>query len=156
MVHPPLSARLTGMTITRRSRLYPALVNGFDQGPVVMLVLVGVRLGEITDRAVEGVGGSEVGRDGDAVAGPRVRAGERPPADPAVGHQVLRPHRADVERALAVVQLADVDVSPAALDAGHPVPPQEGVAGLLHESLTGHHTLALVAERRVVEEPFED
>src|SRR3954462_2245920 len=49
-----------------------------------------------------------------------------------------------------------MDVSPSALDARHPVPPEEDGARRLHESLTRHHTLALVAERRGLEESFED
>jgi len=54
--------------------------DGVRQRLVVVLVLVGVGLCELTERHVEGRTGAEVGRDRDAVPGAGVRAGECPPA----------------------------------------------------------------------------
>jgi hypothetical protein len=52
---------------------------GLERG-IVALVLVGVGFGEGGDRLVEPSGAAEIGGQGDAVAGPGVRAGQGPPA----------------------------------------------------------------------------
>src|SRR4051812_8568801 len=88
-----------------------AVVDGVAQRAEVALVAVGVDLGEGDERAVERVGRAEVGGDRDAVAGARVGARERPCAQRAVLAQLPGRHRADVDRALAVPELADVEVA---------------------------------------------
>src|SRR5215470_17486670 len=89
--------------------LDPAAGDRLGEGGVVALVLVGVCLGELHDRPVEGVGGAEVRRDGDPVAGTGVRAGQRPAADRRVQREPLGRHPGEIDRALAVPELAEVE-----------------------------------------------
>ena len=59
-----------------------------DEGGVIALVLIGVRLSEGRDRAVERVGGAKVAGDCGRVAGSGMGAGQRPGAQPGVQGQV--------------------------------------------------------------------
>ena len=54
-----------------------------DERLMIQLVLVGVALGEVGDRPVEPVALTEVGGDGDGVAGSGVGPSQGPSADPA-------------------------------------------------------------------------
>src|SRR4051794_40122129 len=123
----------------------PARRDGVDQGRVVPLVLVGVRLGELPDGDVEGPAVPEVGSQRHAVPGPGVRAGERPPADGAVRLQALGEQRLDLDGALPVAQLADVEVPVPAVDPDRVDPAEEDVADGLHQPLSDHDALPAVA-----------
>ena len=69
--------RRTGRSLLEAElRVHPADLDGGLQRRIVLLVLVGVRLGEPGDRPVEGVAGAEVARDRDAVARPYMGPGE--------------------------------------------------------------------------------
>jgi MFS family permease len=118
--------------------------DGGEEPVVVALVLVGVRDGEVRDGLVEHIRSAEIGGDRDAVPRPRVCPGERPPAQPGVHLHAPGLHRPDVQGELPVPELADVEVPRLAVEARHPLPAKEDVAGCLHEALTGHHSLALV------------
>src|SRR5688500_11281459 len=50
-------------------RFDSAVLRGLDEGVVVAAVLVGVLRGELRDRLIDVVAGTEVGRDGDGVTG---------------------------------------------------------------------------------------
>jgi hypothetical protein len=69
------------------------------QRPVIALVEIGVGGGELGDRPVESVALAEVGGDRNAVAGPSVRARQRPPACLRVAGKAVRQDRLDVGRA---------------------------------------------------------
>ena len=92
-------------------RLHPTPGHRVVQRLVVGLVLVGVTLGEGSDRPVEGVATAEVGRDRDPVARPCVGAGERPAAEATVGRQPRREQQRDVDCSLAIGRLAYVVVA---------------------------------------------
>src|SRR5438045_781169 len=78
---------------------------------VVALVLVRVRGRELEQRAVERVALAEVGRERDAVAGARVCAGEQEAADISVDLEAAWVDRVEVDRALPVPELAEVEVT---------------------------------------------
>ena len=59
----------------------PPVGDRCDERGVVALVLVGVGLGELDDRAVEGVALPQVGGDGQRVPGAGMRASQGPGAD---------------------------------------------------------------------------
>src|SRR4051794_1556493 len=102
-----------------------ALLFGLDEGVVVPVVLVGVGLGELDERLVEGVAGAEVGGDGDAVAGAGVSTNKRPGTEPGVDGHGAGVHGLDERGALPVTELADVEVALHAVVARVVVPTQE-------------------------------
>lgn len=118
-----------------------------DERPVIPLVLIGVPLGERLQRPVEGVTVAEVGRDGDAVAGPRVRPGQRRPAQLPEGTHAARHHQFGFHHALPIAQLAYVEVPALPVEPLDPLPAQEDVSRGLHQALARHHPLALVPVR---------
>src|SRR4051794_15946917 len=122
---------------------YPSGTDGVDECLVVLLVLVGVTLGEGHERAVEGVATAQVRGDGDTVARPRVGTGQRGAAQLAEGPHAGRHHRLGFGDALPVPQLPYVEVTSATVDPLDPLPAEEDVTGGLHEPLTGDHALAL-------------
>ena len=82
-------------------------------------------------------------------------ARERPAADSRVlGHRG-RVHRLDDRGALAVPQLADVEVALDAVDAGRAQPAEHDVAGGLHQPLALDDSLSVVGELAVAEERLE-
>src|SRR5580704_6972838 len=81
-----------------------------DHGLVVTLILIRVGGGEPRDGPVENIRATQVGGDGDAVAGPRVRPGQGPAAHPAIHLQPLRAQSGDLDGELPVPQLPDVEV----------------------------------------------
>src|SRR5881227_1061753 len=100
---------LTTLSVTEsRSQAWvsldPSLVDGGAERSVVVVVLIGVGLGELDERAVEAVALAEVRRDRDAVAAARVRTRQRPAAEFAVRGQAARDHPLDLRRSLPVLQ----------------------------------------------------
>src|SRR6185312_17188609 len=80
----------------------------------------------------------------DPVAGAGVRAGERPPAQLAVGDHAVGLHALDLGGALPVLQLADVEVAPVTLGRLlQAPPPEEDVARCLHHVLACHDALSV-------------
>ena len=73
-------------------------------------------------------------------------SGKRPAADAAVYLQPLRRQVLDVDRSLAVPELAYVEVSLLVVDPIRRQPPQENVARGLHQPLALDHPLAVVFE----------
>src|SRR3954463_12730552 len=138
-----------------RDSLQPAALDRVEKGAVVLLVLVRIRLGELGERAVEGVSAAEVGGDRDRVPGARVRACQDATAEPAVELHARRQHGLYLRRGLPVPELADVEVTTLAVDACAPQPAEEDVARRLHEALTLDDALALVAELALVRERLE-
>src|ERR1044072_8205364 len=122
---------------------YPSRTDGVDECLVVLLVLVGVALGEGHERSVEGVAPAQVRGDGDPVARPRVCAGQRGTAQLAEGPHSGRHHRLGFGDALPVPQLPYVELSSPPVDPLYPLPAEEDVTGGLHEPLAGDHALAL-------------
>src|SRR4051795_13392534 len=98
-------------------RLQLAAVDGARKLLVVGVILISVRLGEVAHRAIERLTLAEVGRDRDPVARPGVGPGQCPAAEPRVDVHGLRVHRLDLGRALAVPELADVEVALLAIGA---------------------------------------
>src|SRR3712207_5739581 len=117
---------------------------GSGQQAVVAGVHVGVLLGEVGDRFLEGGGGAQVAGDGDAVAGAGVGPREAPGAHLAVELQTRGPQLLDGQRALPVAQLSEVEVPFDAVDAGRALPAEEDVTRLLHQALACHHPLPLI------------
>src|SRR3954452_1473683 len=89
--------------------LDPAIGTRRPQRLVVALVLVGVGLGEGSNRLVEGVALAEVGGDRDAVAAAGVGVGQGGTADLGVGGEGGGVHALDLCRALLVPELAHVE-----------------------------------------------
>src|SRR3954454_16970462 len=111
------------------------------EGGVVELVLVGVALGEVGDRLVEGIALAHVGADRDPVAGPRVSPCQRPAADAGVDLEALWRQIVDVDRALPVPELADVEVPLLVVRPARGKPAEQDVARGLHEPLALHDAL---------------
>jgi len=114
---------------------------------VVELVLLGVADRELLDGPVETFARTQVARDHRGPAGPGVRPGQRPAAQPGVVGQLGRVHGRDVHRALHVAQLPDVVLL--RHRAIHPQaagPAEERVGRGLHQPLAVHHPLTLVLE----------
>ena len=133
----------------------PAGVHRLAQRVVVPLVLLGVGVGEVGDGAVEDVAGAQVRGDGDAVAGARVRARQHPGAHLGVGVPRALGHRRDVERPLAVPELAHVEVVGLAVEPGHAVPAEQDVADRLHQPLALDHAPPGVAEPAAPDEALQ-
>src|SRR6266487_3181503 len=91
-------------------RLHPACGNRVNKQAVIALVLIGVGDGEISDRAIESVTAAEVAGDQRGPAGPGMRAGQGPSAQPRVVAELAGIHQRDVHAALHVTQLAQVIV----------------------------------------------
>src|SRR5262245_48793975 len=89
----------------------PPVGHGLFECVVVPLVLVSIGLGESGDRSVEGRAGAQVGGEGDAVTGASVGSGQSPAAHPSITGETSGDHHVGVDRALPVLQLADVEVS---------------------------------------------
>jgi hypothetical protein len=135
---------------------YPPGFHRVDQGLIVTLVLVGVSGGEPRDGLVEDVRAAQVGRDGDPVAGPRVRPGQRPAAQRAVHLQPFRAKQGDLDGEFPVPQLPDVEVpGPPVQACLGALPAQEDVGRRLHQPLAGDHSLALVGILAGADEPAE-
>src|SRR4029077_19270632 len=73
-----------------------------------------------------------------------------------IGHRPRDPHLVDVDPALPVVQLANVEVMGLAIESLDPLPAEEDVACGLHETLAGHHPLAMVAVLALAQKSLED
>ena len=87
------------------------------------------------------------GRDGDAVAGACVGAGEGPAAQTARTRPSVGIAPSMFSRALPVGELAHVEVAGLPVDALRRLPAEEDVARRLHQALSVDHALALVLER---------
>src|SRR5438067_847502 len=122
---------------------------------MVLLVLVGVELGELSDRLVEGRTLAEVGGDGDAVTRASVRPGQRPSTYLRVDLQRRRAHHVDVGGGLGVPELSDVEVPGLTVDPFGPHPAEEDVAGGLHQSLALHDPSTVVVELALPDERLE-
>src|SRR3984885_13442820 len=114
---------------------------------IIPFVLIGISVGKGAHRSVARVPGAERGPDRARVPWACVSTSEGPAAQLAVAAEGVRVEHVDGSRALAVPQLANVEV---AVDAGDPLgwpdPPQHDVACRLHQSLALHHALAVVRE----------
>ena len=73
-------------------------------------------------------------------------SGQRPAADAPIDRQPLRRQVVDVDRALAVPELADVEVSLLIVKPERRKPAEEDVAGCLHQPLALDHPLTVVFE----------
>src|SRR3954454_13722551 len=94
----------------------PGLRRRNERG-VVALVQVGGGGGELRHGAVEDVALAEVGSDGEAVAGTRMRAGERPTARLRVKLEPPRQDRLEIDGGLPVPEMPDVEVALEAVEA---------------------------------------
>ena len=140
--------------LLRRLRGLPAVRIGSPRERlIVQLVLVGVALGEVGDRPVELVARTQVGGDGDRVAGAGMGPGQGPAADAGIEAEAGRDHRLDLDRALHVAQLAPVEVT-ADVDALGPA--QEDVAGGLHHPLPSNHPLAVLLVAALGQRALQD
>ncbi|CAM5494780.1 Enterobactin exporter EntS [Streptomyces avidinii] len=90
----------------------PPVGDGGGQQGVIGAGPVRVAEREARDGAVEGVAAPEVARNGDAVAGAGMGAGEGPAAERGVLAEHARAHGVDFGRPLHVAQLAAVEVPP--------------------------------------------
>src|SRR4051794_29272648 len=133
-----------------------AVLHRLRERPVVALVLVGVRSGEISDRTVEDVAPAEVGADRDAIAGSRVCAGQRPAARAGVDDEPAWRDSTEIERRLPVPELAHVEVALLLVEAALVADPaEEDVARGLHRPLAFDDALAVVCERAPAEVRLE-
>src|SRR5882757_5354301 len=112
--------------------LQAALLDGRLEVLEIGLVLVRVGLGEVAHRAIEGIPLAEVGGDRHPVAGASMRPRERPAAELSVQPHRRRSHPLHLGGALAVPELADVEVAADPLRSRRQ-PAEEDVAGGLHQ-----------------------
>src|ERR1700722_10554707 len=133
----------------------PPVGGGSLEGLIVALVLVGVGLGKRDNGIVECLAGSQVGGDGDPVAGAGVGPGQGPAAQPAVDRHGLGNHLVGVDRTLPVTQLTDVEVPLHPVDALDLVPPEKDVTRSLHQMLSGNHPFALILVLTGTHEPSQ-
>ena len=75
----------------------PAFADGRGVGPVIADVEVGVRLGQVGDRAIERILGAQIGRDRDGVPAPGVGSGQDPGAQTTVVGETPGVDRAEIE-----------------------------------------------------------
>src|SRR4051794_19777991 len=123
---------------------------------VVGLVLIGVRLGELAHRALEGVALAEIRGDRHPVTRPRMGTCQGPTAELRVLEHSLRGHRLDLRRALPVPELPDVVVVRLAVDALlDREPAEKDVARRLHQPLPLDDPPALLLERALPREALE-
>ena len=109
----------------------------------VLVVLIGVGAGEVGQRPVEHLARSQIGANGDRIARPSVGTGQGPGTHAGVDAEQVRgpwfPRRPTPSSPTAGACRSPG--SPSGLD---PLPPQEDVAGGLHELLALDHPLAVV------------
>src|SRR5436305_13516414 len=113
---------------------------GPHQGLVISLVLVGVRLREVGHCEIKLLTLSEVARDLNAIARPRVCSRQRPATHLGVGLHALRPHELQIERPLHILELPEVVVR-AVVGSN---PPEENVGGGLSLALADDDALTVV------------
>src|SRR5262245_52778356 len=121
-------------------RFQPAFAHGLHENLVVALVLISIGLGEVGDGFVEYVALAKVSADLCRLAGAGVRMRERPSAQLGILHHDATGESLDQHANLHVLQLPDIAVP--AFRAHRPA--KEEVAGRLHETVSIHHSLAMV------------
>src|SRR5215213_918212 len=121
--------------------------HAFTEPGVVALVLIGVQLGVGRHGVRKGVVLTEVRGDRHRIARASVGPSQGPAAQLAVGGHAGRHHPLDRGGTLHVLELADVEVPVLAVDPLGSLPPEEDVAGGLHEPLPRDDPLPLVAGR---------
>src|SRR5262245_11137878 len=120
--------------------------DGFEQPPVVLLVLPGVCGREVRDGVVEDLACAQVTGDHAGPPGPRVRSGERPATELAVVVKLERVHERDAHAAFHVTELAHVVLLAAgAIGVDATGPAEERIGGGLGQALADDNALALVA-----------
>ncbi len=82
--------------------------------------------------------------------------GERPAACTGEFLQLFGAKQGQVDRALAIPELAHVVVFPLAIQAGHPAPTEQHVAGGLYGTLALDDALAVLLEFALAQKAFED
>src|SRR6266446_1701674 len=100
----------------------PFVLDCFLEGRVVLLVLVGVGLGERHHGAIEAVALAEVGANRDAVARACVTPSQSPTAKPSPYLQGRHRKNGEVGRPLPVAELTDVIVAFLAVRLTYPIP----------------------------------
>src|SRR3989440_4621345 len=86
---------------------YPARMDCSNKSGVILPGLVGVRLGEGSNSALESITSPQVATDLSRVAGARMGSGESPATEPAIVDETLGIQTRDIHGQLHVSQLAD-------------------------------------------------
>ena len=123
---------------------------------MIAFVEIRIRGGELGDGMIEPVARAEVRIDGNPVPGTSVRARYRPTTGDRIGGEAAWRDRLDVDRALPIPELADVEVASSTIFVLGMNPTQEDVACGLHEPLAFDYTPAVLGKRASPEERLED
>src|SRR3954452_1957214 len=122
-------------------RFEPPVADRLHELVVVLLIAVGITLGEVGDRPLELVALAEIRGDRDRISRARVRACERPRARPPVERQLRDAVGLHLGGALHVAELPPVEVP---RDVESLRPAEEDVARRLHHPLTLDDSLSVV------------
>src|SRR3989440_4722929 len=130
---------------------YPARLDCGNKSGVILPGLVGVRLGEGSNSALEAIAFPQVATDLGRVAGARMGTGESPATEPAIVDETLGVQTRDIHGQLHISQLANIKV-----DGVRFRPPKEEITGGLHDVLPADDPLTMVGIRAGAQVTFED
>src|SRR5947209_8168186 len=128
----------------------PACLDCGNKSGVILPGLVGVRLGEGSNSALESIVSPQVATDLGRVAGARMGTGESPATEPAIVDETLGFQTRDIHGQLHISQLANIKV-----DGVRFRPPKEEITGGLHDMLSTDDPLTMARIGTGAEVTFE-
>src|SRR5256886_6111471 len=130
---------------------YSARLDCGNKSGVILPGLVGVRLGEDSNSALESIASPQVATDLSRVAGARMGTGESPATEPAIVDETLGVQTRDIHGQLHISQLANIKV-----DGVRFRPPKEEITGGLHDVLSTDDPLTMARIGTGAEVTFEN
>src|SRR6266568_2928452 len=130
---------------------YSARLDCGNKSGVILPGLVGVRLGEGSNSALESIASPQVATDLSRVAGARMGTGESPATEPAIVDETLGVQTRDIHGQLHISQLANIKV-----DGVRFRPPKEEITGGLHDVLSTDDPLTMARIGTGAEVTFEN
>src|SRR6266571_3701224 len=130
---------------------YSARLDCGNKSGVILPGLVGVRLGEGSNGALEAIASPQVATDLGRITGARMGTGEGPTTQPAIVDETLGVQTRAIHGQLHVSQLANIQV-----DGIRFRPPKEEITGGLHDALPADDPLTMAGIGTGAEVTFED
>lgn len=119
---------------------YPSFSDRPGEGAVIALVLIGIFNGELTDRVIEDVAGTQIAGDHRGIARTRMCPGQRPATQPSISSQCIAIPTFEDGADFDVAELAHIIVAIVLA----PGPTQKHIACRLHQVLADDDTLAVI------------
>src|SRR5438270_4064663 len=130
---------------------YPPRLNCGNKSGVILPGLVGVRLGEGSNGALEAIASPQVATDLGRITRARMGSGESPTTQPAIVDETLGIQTRDIHGQLHVSQLANIQV-----DGVRFRPSKKEITGGLHDALSTDDPLTMAGIGTGAQVTFED